>query len=107
EVEVGVALWVRSQRDRDGANEHGIFPDVGGEVGAREDDRSRTVGLCRAVVEAERPRDHARVESVFDGDLALDHRLRSEESILVVLDGDAGEILAAGAEGREVTRGAE
>ena len=72
------------------------------EVGARDDRRRRAVGLRGAVVEAERPRDDARLEHVLDRDLALQHRLRRERAVVVVLDRDLREVLAAGAVRLEV-----
>ena len=107
EVEVRVALGVLGDRDRHRLHEHGIVAEALREVGAREHARGRAVGLRGAVVEPERPRDDARLEHVLHGDLALEHRLRRERAVVVVLDRDLREVLAAGAERLEVARGAE
>ena len=64
--------------------------------------------LRGGVVEAEGPGDDARREHVLDRDLALgEHRLRRHRAVVVVLDRDPRQVLAAGAEGLEVARRAQ
>src|SRR5436309_3668591 len=92
EVEVRVLLRVGRERDRDGAHEDEVVAMPLRQLAPGEDRRRGTVGLRGAVVEAEGPRDHARAERFLDGDLALQHRLRRERAVVVVLHRDAGQV---------------
>src|SRR2546428_5015445 len=102
EVEVGVLLRVGRERDRDRADEDEVVAMPLRQLAPGEDRRRGAVGLRGAVVEAEGPRDHAGAQRLLDGDLALQHRLRRERAVVVILHRDAGQVLAAGAEGLEV-----
>ena len=107
EVEGRIVLRVGLERDGDGLHQHVVVAEALGQLALGEDGDRGAVGLRAAVVEAERPRDDRRVERLLDGDLLLQHRLRRQRAVVMVLHGDLGEVLAAGAVGLEVARGAE